>query len=232
MPTRAHQPVVSIIVPVLNDAENLARLLSQLAAWQDLGDEIIVVDGGSDDASVERARLSANHVVTAARGRACQMNAGAAHATGQILWFVHADSRIAATAREALLGACAEAIAWGRFDVAIADHAWPFRVIENLMNLRSRLTAIATGDQAIFVTRELFTRVGGFASIALMEDIEITTRLRRVVRPHCLRTRVSTSARRWRERGIVRTIVTMWLLRSAWFFGMSPVRLSRIYGYN
>ena len=229
---KAATPQISIIIPVLNEGAAIADLLATLAAWRAAGDEVIVSDGGSHDATVSLARAACDCVVTAARGRALQMNAGAAVARGQILWFLHADSVVSAGAREALLAACTATPAWGRFDVWIADDAVIFRVIGAMMNLRSRLSAIATGDHGIFVTRALFNAVGGYASLALMEDIELSAALARYRRPHCLRLTLGTSSRRWRSRGIARTIVSMWALRLAWFCGISASRLARWYGYR
>ncbi len=222
-------PAVSVIVPVLNEAAALPALLETLAAALAPGDEIIVADGGSDDASAALAGQRGVRVIEAARGRARQMNAGAAAAGGEVLWFVHADSRVDPSARAALGAALDGGAAWGRFDVRLDDPAWPFRLIEGLMNRRSRLTGIATGDQALFVRRALFAELGGFPDIALMEDIELSARLRRAARPACLRTPVVTSARRWRRHGIVRTVLLMWGLRLAWFCGVPADRLARLY---
>ncbi len=220
------------MIPVLDDAEHLARLLTMLAPWRAAGDELIVVDGGSSDDSATVAAAHATRVLLAPRGRARQMNAGARAARGELLWFVHADAAIAAGTRAVLLAANRGSQGWGRFDIAITDPATPFRVIETLMNLRSRLSGIATGDQALFVRRELFVAVGGFPDLALMEDIELSRILKRHCRPQCLAVRVGTSARRWRRDGIARTVVMMWLLRLAWFVGVPATRLARIYGYR
>ena len=219
------QPYLSIIVPVLNEAAGLPRLLGELASWRARGDEVLVVDGGSDDDSVAVAGPLCDRVIAAPRGRAAQMNAGAAQARGALLWFVHADSQVDAAARAALLAAPA----WGRFDVRIDHPARAFRIIEYLMNLRSRLTGIATGDQGIFVRRELFAEVGGYAALALMEDIDLSHRLRRRCAPACLGPRITTSARRWQRRGIARTVLLMWWLRLAWACGVPATRIARWY---
>lgn len=219
------QPDLSIIVPVLNEAAGLPGLLGELASWRDRGDEVLVVDGGSDDDSVAVAGPLCDRVIAAPRGRAAQMNAGAAQACGALLWFVHADSRVDAAARDAMLAAPA----WGRFDVRIDHPARAFRIIEYLMNLRSRLTGIATGDQGIFVRRELFTEVGGYAALALMEDIDLSHRLRRRSAPACLGPHITTSARRWQRRGIARTVLLMWWLRLAWACGVPATRIARWY---
>jgi rSAM/selenodomain-associated transferase 2 len=167
----------------------------------------------------------------APRGRASQMNAGAALARGDILVFLHADTRLPADASQLILGALARSgCAWGRFDVRIEGAHPLFPVIAFFMNARSRLTGIATGDQAMFVSRGVFAAVGGFPNIALMEDITLARNLKRVSRPLCLRARVTTSGRRWEERGVVRTILLMWRLRLAYFFGAKPESLARRYG--
>lgn len=228
--TAAHDaaPALSIIVPVLDEAAALPALLAQLAPWRAAGDEVLVADGGSRDGSAALAAAGSDRVVHAARGRALQMNAAAAVARGRVLWFVHADSRIEPALRSALI----DTDGWGRCDVRIDDPAPVFRIIESAMNLRSRLSGIATGDQGLFVTRDLFERAGGFAPLALMEDIELSRRLRRLARPRCLRARITTSARRWRRHGIVRTVLLMWGLRLAWRCGVPPARLARWYGYR
>jgi rSAM/selenodomain-associated transferase 2 len=226
------QPTLSIIVPVLNDAEPLHRLLESLSPWRARGNEVIVVDGGSSDDSVARARHRADTVICAERGRAQQMNAGAAVANGKVLWFVHADTDIPFELHEELLRFESSNRQWGRFDVRIDHSAWQFRVIETLMNWRSRGTAIATGDQAIFVRRDLFNEVGGYTPIALMEDLELCARLRRISAPLCCRSQVRTSARRWLIHGIATTVLKMWLLRFAWFCGVAPAKLARLYGYR
>lgn len=224
----APRPRISIIVPVLDEGPALAACLARFAPWRAAGDELIVVDGGSHDDSMAVAGAHSDRVLRAPRGRAAQMNAGAAVARGELLWFVHADSVVAPSLRPALLAARG----WGRCDVRIDDPAPLFRLVETLMNLRSRLTGIATGDQGIFVSRALFAAVGGYPAIALMEDIELSRALRRHARPQCLRARIETSARRWRRDGVARTVLLMWLLRLAWFCGVPATRLARWYGYR
>ena len=192
---------LSIIMPVLNEGEGIAAALDALAVLRALGTEVMVVDGGSRDATIQRARLRADHVIAAPRGRALQMNAGADKASGDVLLFLHADTRLPADADHVVLNSLERSgRVWGHFDVEIEGQSPLLVVIAWLMNLRSRLTGIATGDQAMFVRRDAFQAAGGFAAIPLMEDIELCRRLRRVSRPLCLRERVITSGRRWEKR--------------------------------
>lgn len=223
-------PLLTVVIPVLNDARNLARLLHELAPWRALGDEIIVVDGGSSDDSVALAAPLADRVIRAERGRAAQQNAGAALARGSTLWFVHADSGVLGISRAELLAA-ATVHAWGRCAIRIDDRAMSFRLIEAMMNLRTRVTAIVTGDHGMFVRRAVFDAIGGIPNLPLMEDIEFSRALARNARPCCLVSTILTSSRRWRRHGIVRTVALMWLLRLAWFFGVPAARLARLYGY-
>ncbi len=224
---------LSVIVPALDEGERIATTLDALANLRALGVEVIVVDGGSRDATVQRARLRADRVIPAARGRASQMNAGAEKATGDVLLFLHADTRLPSDADHVVLNALERSgRAWGRFDVKIEGRHPLLVVVGALMNLRSRLTGIATGDQAMFVKRDTFQAAGGFPAIELMEDIALCKRLKRVGRPLCLRQRVVTSGRRWEERGVIRTMVLMWRLRLAYFFGADPAELARQYGYG
>lgn len=224
-------PALSIIVPVLDEAEHIVRLLDELASWRRAGDEVIVVDGGSADDTAARARALADAVIAAPRGRARQQNAGAAVARADILWFVHADSAVTAVSRAELLAAAATS-SWGRCAVRIDDRAPIFRLIETMMNFRTRLTSVVTGDHGIFVRRALYDAVGGIPDLALMEDVEFSRRLARHAPVRCLRGTIATSARRWRRHGIVRTVLLMWALRLAWFVGVPATRLARVYGYR
>lgn len=226
----AARPRFSLIIPALNEAAGIAETLAALATWREAGDEVVLVDGGSTDDTVARARGLADLVVEAPRGRARQMNAGAQRSRGECLVFVHADTRLPAAAREVLCALMASDTApWGRFDVRLSGSHPLLRVVERMMNLRSRLTGIATGDQVIFVARHRFNAIGGFPDQPLMEDIEFSTRLRREVRPCCVRLAVLTSSRRWESRGIMRTILLMWGLRLRYFFGADPEVLARAY---
>jgi len=224
---------LSIIMPVLNEGESIAAALDALADLRARGTEVIVVDGGSRDATVQRARPRADRVVLASRGRALQMNAGAEQASGDVLLFLHADTRVPADADHVMLkGLERSGRVWGRFDVKIDGRSPVLLVVAWFMNLRSRLTGIATGDQATFVRRSAFQAVGGFPAIALMEDIALCKQLKRVSRPLCLRERVITSGRRWEKKGVLSTIILMWHLRLAYFFGADPKELARQYGYE
>jgi rSAM/selenodomain-associated transferase 2 len=221
---------LSIIMPVLDEVEGIAAALDALAYLRARGTEVIVVDGGSRDTTVQQARPRADRVILASRGRAPQMNAGAEQASGDVLLFLHADTRVPADVDHVVLkGLERSGRVWGRFDVKIDGRSPVLLVVAWFMNLRSRLTGIATGDQATFVRRSAFQAVGGFPAIALMEDIALCKQLRRVSRPLCLRERVTTSGRRWEARGVLRTIVLMWRLRLLYFLGARPERLARLY---
>ena len=221
-------PRLSIIIPVIDEAERLAITLPSLASLRRAGHEIIVVDGGSRDNTRERVASLVDRVLITGRGRARQMNAGAAASDGDVLLFLHADSVLPNDAEAAIAQALGLSC-WGRFDVRLWGRERAFRVIETFMNLRSRLTGIATGDQAIFVEREAFRQVGGYPDIPLMEDVAICRLLKAIASPACLRQRVVTSARRWRGNGIVRTVFLMWRLRLAFALGADPARLARRY---
>ena len=222
---------LSIITPVLDEAAGVEAALQALAPFRARGAEVILVDGGSKDGTVELARPLANQVLERQRGRAAQMNAGAAAARGDVLLFLHVDTRLPADADRLILDGLARTHrAWGRFNIRFDDGGL-LRLVALMMNWRSRLTGICTGDQAIFVTRPTFDRIGGFPSIALMEDVAASARLKHVSRPLCLHARVATSGRRWRKHGIWRTILLMWRLRLAYFFGADPKRLAQTYGY-
>lgn len=221
---------LSVVIPALNEATHIGALLADLGPARAAGAELILVDGDSTDGTAALASPAVDRVLTAPRGRSSQMNAGARVAAGDVLWFLHADTRVPPEAPELLLDACRRGATWGRFDVRLSGRLPVLRLVERAMSLRSRLTGIATGDQGIFVTRAAFERVAGFPQIPLMEDIAISKALRRQGRPACLRTRVLTSSRRWEEQGAIRTILLMWRLRLAFALGADPHRLARLYG--
>ncbi len=221
---------VSIVIPTLNERTHIGSLLSDLAPMRETGHEVILSDGGSTDGTPELAEPQADRVILAPRGRASQMNAGAQSARGQVLWFLHADCRVKPQTQTQLLDACVAGCVWGRFDVRLSGRHPQLRVVERMMNLRSRLTGIATGDQGLFVTRAMFEAVGGYPPIPLMEDIALSKALTGQTRPACLRGPIITSSRRWEEHGILRTILLMWRLRLAYALGADPGRLADFYG--
>ena len=227
METRAR--LISVIVPTLDEESTLAATLARARAER-AAVELIVVDGGSRDATVAVARAHADRVLEAARGRAAQMNAGAAAACGDVLLFLHADTGLPSGWATDVNGALAAPdVVGGRFDLRLDARGVAFRLTERLINLRSRLSGVATGDQAIFVRREVFERLGGYPALPLMEDIAFCRALKRVGRLRALRVVVTTSARRWQRHGLVRTVLLMWGLRAAYYAGVSPARLARLY---
>lgn len=221
---------ISVIIPTLNEAAHIRTVLNALAPWREGGHEIIVVDGGSRDDTEALARPLVDELLHSAPGRARQMNCGAVRATGELLLFLHADSLLPQDAEQAVLEAIEkQGCLWGRFDVRLSGRHPLLAVVALLMNLRSCLSAIATGDQAIFVRREVFERIGAYPPIALMEDIALSRRLKRLGRPACVHSPLLSSSRRWESRGILRTIALMWWLRLAYFLGVDPKRLARWY---
>jgi rSAM/selenodomain-associated transferase 2 len=221
---------ISIIIPALNEAAGIGATLAALQPLRSRGHDVIVVDGGSEDGTPELARPLADRVIAAPRGRASQMNAGAAEARGDVVLFLHADTVLPADAdRMVLEGLAATRLLWGRFDVRIAGRHPLLPAVAWLVNFRSRLTGIATGDQAIFAWREAFLRAGGFPPIPLMEDVALARALGGLSQPLCLAERVTTSGRRWESRGVLRTIALMWWLRLRYLLGASPERLAQRY---
>lgn len=224
---------LSIIVPVLNEAATLSSTLSALQTVQSRGHELVVVDGGSKDDTVNIARQFSKEVITAPCGRARQMNAGAAASTGDVLLFLHADTVLHSNFETLITTRLHDGQSvWGRFDVRLSGSHPLLRVVESMMNLRSRASGIATGDQAIFVRRDVFMASGGYPDIPLMEDIALCKRLKVYSRPIALRERVVTSSRRWEQHGILRTIFLMWRLRLAYAFGVDPHQLTRRYNQS
>jgi rSAM/selenodomain-associated transferase 2 len=219
---------LTIVVPVLDEAAIIVGALQALEPFRARGAEIIVADGGSRDGTPRLAQALADRVLTASGGRAAPMNAGAKLGSGDALLFLHADTTLPANA-DRLIAAALTRRAWGRFDLRIAGRHPLLAVVARMINWRSRLTGVATGDQAIFVTREAFTAVGGFPDMPLMEDIAISRRLKRLCRPVCVTTPVITSGRRWDHHGVLRTIVLMWRLRLGYYFGVAPARLASRY---
>ena len=215
---------LSVVVPALNEAAGIGAALEALAPLRARGHEVIVVDDGSSDGTAELATGLCDHLVLSPRGRAIQMNAGARAASGEVLLFLHADTRLPPGAETLVFSSV-----WGRFDVEIDGRHPLLKMVAWAMNLRSRITGIATGDQAIFVTRSLFMAAGGYPEIALMEDIELSKRLKGYGPPLCLRHRLTTSGRSWEKHGVLRTILLMWSLRLAYWLGADPAKLAGRY---
>ncbi len=222
-----NKPTLSLVMPVLNEAPELALRLDALQPWR-ASAELILVDGGSEDASLGIAASRVDRVLESPPGRARQQNTGAGAAAGDYLLFLHSDTRLTIEPT-ALLEALGKAPAWGFFSVRLAGRDWRFRIIERFMCWRSRLTRVATGDQALFVRRELFEQLGGFADLPLMEDVELSKRLRRVANPVIMAPPAVTSSRRWERRGVVRTVLLMWELRLRYWLGAAPADLARRY---
>ena len=226
------RPALCIVVPVLEEAQTLAPRLQALQGLRERGARVVVVDGGSQDGTWAIARAHADLALRAPRGRASQMNAGAAACPADVLLFLHADTALPEGADQLVSRALRGRSAWGRFDVRIDSDRPLLRLVGFMMNWRSRGSGIATGDQAMFIRHDLFQQVGGFPDLPLMEDIALSKALKRHGRPACLRQRVTTSARRWERGGVWRTILLMWRLRAAYFLGADPRQLAIRYGYR
>ncbi len=220
---------LTIIIPALNEAANIVATLLPLQAMRTRGVEICVADGGSTDNTIELATPLCDCVLSTEKGRASQLNAGAAATNSDVLLFLHADSLLPDDADMAILAAISNGASWGRFDIRIDGKQPMLAVIAWFMNHRSRLTGICTGDQGMFMTRAAFLQVGGFPAQPLMEDVEMSSRLKKIARPACLHDTMVTSGRRWQKHGIWRTIFTMWRIRLAYFFGASPTTLHQQY---
>lgn len=222
-------PVISVIIPVWQEAAGIVNTLQALEPLRISGHEVIVVDGGSDDGTRERAVRHCDQVLISGRGRAVQMNVGAASARGDVLLFLHADTQLPEGAAGHLGEFFQSSRQWGRFDVRLSGERRLFRMIAWFMNQRSRLTGIATGDQAMFMRRSSFDALGGFAALPLMEDIEFSGRLKLASRPYCISDPVVTDSRRWQTHGAWRTIWLMWRLRWRYWRGEAPDELAKVY---
>lgn len=220
---------VSIIIPVLNEAGQIVDALKPLSSLRESGHEVIVIDGGSNDETCMLSEPFADKVLQSDRGRAVQMNQGIAAATGDMFLFLHADTRLPENALPIMMQSVEDGHYWGRFNVRLSGRHFMLRIIERMMNLRSCLTGIATGDQAIFACRECIDIAGHYAELPLMEDIEFSKRLRDLAWPACLNAAVTTSSRRWEENGIWNTILLMWRLRFYYFIGVPVEKLARQY---
>lgn len=220
---------VSVIIPTLNEGAIITSLLQSLQPLRQHQHQIILSDGGSSDDTCLKAKSLVDHVIMGESGRAAQMNRGAKQADGDLLWFLHADTRFKQTPLELIRALPVNDLFWGRFNLQLDADEKIYRLIERLINWRSCLSRIATGDQGIFVQRKLFESLNGFANIPLMEDIELSKRLRQQHKPHCASQTIITSARRWQRQGAIRTILLMWRLRLAYFLGVSPQHLAKQY---
>ncbi|MBS3804232.1 MAG: TIGR04283 family arsenosugar biosynthesis glycosyltransferase [Oleiphilaceae bacterium] len=228
-PETRQSPRISVIMPVWQEAGSIAAILAELQPWRQAGHQVIVVDGGSTDGTPERAGPLCDRLLISERGRARQMNIGAGAASGEVLLFLHADTRLPENALEELAAFGRSPRHWGRFDVRLSGRRLLFGLVAWFMNQRSRLTGIATGDQAIFARRSAFEGLRGFAPVPLMEDVELSGRLRLVSRPYCIHARAVTDSRRWESRGAWRTIWLMWRLRWRYWRGESPETLAMEY---
>ena len=223
---------LTIVIPVLNEAAIIVAALAALAPLQARGAEVIVVDGGSSDGTIALARPLADRVIAGSRNRGAALNAGAELGSGDVLLFLHADTTLPDDADRLMVGAVLTRTpdrCWGRFDLRIAGRHPLLALVARMINWRSRLTGIATGDQAMFVTRDAFWAAGGFPDLPLMEDIALSRKLKRLCRPFCIATPAVTSGRRWDYHGVFRTILLMWRLRLAYYLGAEPDRLALAY---
>lgn len=227
-------PFLCVIIPVYNEGDRLLNFIKHVVERIGRENQIIVVDGGSVDGSIHQIKLLAQSeaslkVISAPKSRALQMNAGANIATAENLLFLHADTYLPEVALTELMRFSTSNYRWGRFDVRLDQITVPYKIISWFINKRSRLTAIATGDQAIFINRDLFEQINGYAEQPLMEDIELTTRLKKINKPYCIETPVITSARKWKKEGVYKTVWLMWRVRAAYAMGRSPEELVNIY---
>ncbi len=219
----------TIVIPTLNEETDIQICLMQLQGLREEGFEVIVADGGSVDKTPQLVEGLCDRFISSRQGRAAQMNAGARQSKGEFIFFLHVDTQLPENFSEIISSIEVDRFCWGRFDVALSGKRRIFRVIESMMNLRSRLTGIATGDQVIFVSQKLFQEVNGYPDIALMEDIAISRRLKNICSPLCLKHKVLTSSRRWEKHGIISTVIKMWWLRFTYYIGADPIRLARQY---
>ena len=221
---------VSIIIPAYNEAQSIQSTLVPLQSLRSNNYELILVDAGSTDDTVASAESLVDKLLHSKKGRAYQMNAGAAEAEGEVLFFLHADTIVPVKAISALETAIDKSnFTWSRFNVRLSGTHILFRVIEKLINLRSCLTGIATGDQGICIKRDLFFNIGMYELLPLMEDIALSKKLKKIARPVCISQALITSSRRWEEKGIFRTILLMWKLRLQFWLGVSADKLAEQY---
>lgn len=219
----------TIIIPTFNEEDKVQACLMRLQGLREQGFEVIVADGGSVDKTPQLVEGHCDQFISARKGRAAQMNAAALQAKGEMIFFLHVDTRLPEKFSELISSIEADTFCWGRFDVQLSGQHWSFRMIESMMNLRSRLSGIATGDQVIFMSKKLYHKVGGYPEIELMEDIAMSRRLKNIRSPLCMPQKVLTSSRRWERNGIISTIIKMWWLRFSYFIGIDPAKLARQY---
>ena len=219
---------ISIIIPVLNEEQSVKALLQQLQIYRQQGHEVIVVDGGSHDETVSISKPLADKVIMSESGRARQMNKGVAESTNEVLWFLHADTSIPENVIETIQESLNE-YEWGRFNIKLSGLHFLFRVVEKMINIRSCLSGIATGDQGIFVKRKTFESIGGYSEIPLMEDVTLSKKLKTTHQPACIKETLTTSSRRWEKNGIIKTILLMWYLRFLYWIGVTPDKLTKLY---
>lgn len=212
-------------MPTHNDFDLLEALLQDLDPCPQL--EIIVVDSGRARSPPE-INQKVQLIASERMGRGAQIALGAHQTNRSWIWVLHADARVTAANVEALARAIARA-RWGRFDVRLSGSRPTYRVVEWMMNVRSALTGICTGDQGMFVQRSLLQEIGGIPDQPLMEDIELSKRLRRIEKPFRIRSQLKTSVRKWEREGVFATIVRMWSLRLRYFLGTHPSVLYQDY---
>ena len=221
--------LISIIIPTINEIENLSNLLDNIKKSKQVDNiEVVVVDGGSTDGTIEYADKYADLTISAQLGRASQLNAGAKVAQGKHFWFLHADSILDFNIFSQYLHVISSSD-WGRFDIKINNPKLIYLLISSLINFRSRLSKIATGDQGIFISKELFYQVGKFPQLDLMEDVALSAKLKKHSSPFCSKLKIKTSARKWQKEGVLKTILLMWKLRLLYFFGVNTKTLARLY---
>lgn len=219
---------ISIIIPVLNEEQSINALLQQLQIYRQQGHEVIVVDGGSVDETISISKPLADKVITSDSGRARQMNKGVAESTNEVLWFLHADTSIPENVIEIIQSSLVKND-WGRFNVKLSGSHFLFRIIEKMINIRSCFSGVATGDQGIFVRRKIFESVGGYSEVPLMEDVALSKKLKNISQTACIKETLTTSSRRWKKNGIIKTILLMWKLRFLYWIGVTPDKLAKLY---
>lgn len=220
---------ISIIIPCLNEEENILETLLPLQKSRQRGHEIILCDGGSTDSTITLSTPYVDKIITSNKGRAIQMNNGAASATGNIFCFLHADTIATENIDSLIISALHSNKLWGRFNIRLNNNKWPFRIIESLINIRSCISGIASGDQGIFIHSSVFNKLDGFKNQPLMEDIELSKRLKKITRPACIKDTLITSSRRWEKHGIIQTVILMWTLRLKYFLGTPVEKLHTRY---